>query len=127
MKSVIFLIILFLNIFASDFYYEYGKKVELKKIDKTRNLQDSDITYYKNEYGQIVGVKNEIIIKCKSNQICKTLFKKYGLLNVNKLSDRFFHIILTKDQDVFLLSSKLYYEDGVLLSHPNFVKKRFKR
>ena len=126
MKAILILNILISSIFASEFYYEYGKKVKLDKANQTRAL-DSNITYYKNRNNQIVGVKNEIIIKCKSDEICLNLIKKYNFLNTQKLSEKFFLIILKKEQNVFKLSSKLYHEDGVILSHPNFVKKRFKR
>jgi len=75
-----------LNACASDYYYEYGKKVELTPVEKvsSRSIDNQNVRYYKTKDGREIGIKNEIIIKLKKGVDPKGFFfstnKEYLLL-----------------------------------------------
>ncbi len=127
--TLILLTFLFFSISANadnPFYYEYGKRVELKKLSKTSNRNGDAIDYYEDSNGREVGVKNQIIVKCKEGLDCYAIFEKHNLTNIEKLSTNFFLIKLT-NEDVFELSQTLYNEEDIEISQPNLVRKLQKR
>jgi hypothetical protein len=112
--------------FADVYYYDHGKKVRLTKLkDKRSNIKD--IEYYKYDSGRTVGVKNEVLVKCKDLSSCEDIFKKYNLTNYKNLTSSIILITLNKEQNPFEISQKLYEEESIDISQPNFVKKRHKR
>lgn len=126
--KILLLVILFCTTSWSDvYYYEYGKKVQLTKLKEQRVLSDSNITYYQNSSGQKVGVKNEIITKCKQIDQCNKIFEKYNLTKVKNLTSKILLITLEVGIDTFELSQKLSLEENIEFAHPNFIKKRQKR
>ncbi len=127
MKFLLLVILFSISLWSESYYYEYGKKVELTKIKEQRVINDQVIEYYKNSAGQKVGVKNEIVVKCSSQQECKNIFKKYNLTEVEYLTKTIALIKLLNGENVFTLSQKLYLEEGITTAHPNFVKKRYRR
>ncbi len=127
MKSLLSILFLCVALCSESYYYEYGKKVELTKLKEQRVVNDQVIKYYKNSAGQKIGIKDEIIVKCKSNQECKDIFEKYNLTKVENLTQTIALIKLINGENVFVLSQKLYLEDGIITAHPNFIKKRYRR
>ena len=126
--KILLLIILFCATLLSDtYYYEYGKKVQLTKLKETRELNDNNITYYQNSAGQKVGVKKEIIAKCKSLSACEAIFMKYNLTQTENLTSKIILIKLKSDADPFEVSQKLSLEDDIEFAHPNFIKRRKQR
>ncbi len=126
--KILLLIILFCGTLLSDtYYYEYGKKVQLTKLKETRELNDNNITYYQNSAGQKVGVKKEIIAKCKSLSACEAIFMKYNLTQTENLTSKIILIKLKSDADPFEVSQKLSLEDDIEFAHPNFIKRRKQR
>ncbi|HIP59969.1 MAG TPA: hypothetical protein EYH01_06040 [Campylobacterales bacterium] len=126
--KILLLIILFCSTILSDtYYYEYGKKIQLTKLKETRASNDTNITYYQNSSGQKVGVKKEIIVKCKNVSSCQDVFKKYNLNQIENLTSKIILITLKADIDPFELSQKLSLEDDIEFAHPNFIKKRKRR
>ena len=127
LKTILLIILFNTTIFADTYYYEYGKKVTLTELKGIRALNDSNTTYYQNSAGQKVGVKKEIIAKCKNGTSCKDIFKKYNLTQIQNLTSKIILITLNKDQDPFDISQKLYAQENIEFAHPNFVKRRKKR
>lgn len=133
--KILMLILIFAGVMSAESsYYEYGKKVTMTKVPSTaittkslKSINDNNITYYKNSRGKTVGVKNEIIVKCESEDACLKLFSDYNLTNTKKLASRFYLVTVPQNQELFDLSTKLYEEEDVKMAHPNFVKERFKR
>ncbi len=113
-----------LTLLADVYYYEYDKKVQLTKLKDSRS---SGIAYYENSAGQKIGVKNQVLVKCKSTDKCKKIFDKYNLKETENLTSSIVLINLKQNEDPFELSQKLYLEDGISIAHPNFVKKRQQR
>ncbi len=110
---------------ANDFYYEYGKKVSIVKSFETRS--GSGVKFYENSLGKKIGIKDEILLQCQEDSNCSTLFTKYKISKVEKLSSKIYLIKVPEDQDIFVLSQKLYNEPSIKYAHPNFVKERTRR
>ena len=127
MKILLLTILLYSTIFSDTYYYEYGKKIQLTKLKETRVIDDKNITYYQNSAGQKMGVKNEIIVKCKHTGRCSDIFKKYNLTNIKNLTSKILLIKVEVETDPFELSQKLSLEDNIEFAEPNFIKKRQNR
>jgi len=133
MKHKIIISLLGVTLFgcASDFYYENGKKIEVTKIDdksiqKKVNANDA-IQYYKNSKGHKIGVKNDILIKCKEKVACKELLSKYETTSIRSLSPTIFIVEIAKEKNVFEFSQKLYEDENISIAHPNFRKEKKRR
>ncbi len=127
MKKQILLIFIGFSITAcaSDYYYEYGKKIELTKSYEPyeqRALNDNNIEYYTSKSGYKVGVNKEIIVQCKENIDCRSILSKYSLKDISKLSDKLFVVKIHDDENVFEFSQKLYHDNSIKLAQPNFIK-----
>lgn len=127
MKTIILILFLFFtNLYASKFYYEYDKKVEIEE-NTTKKRSASDVSEYQTKDGKTVKFKNEIIVQCKKNIHCEDRFSSLGIETFDKLSKSFFLIYLQKGQDIFDLSQKLYEDSSIKAAHPNFIKERISR
>jgi len=111
-----------LSLSATNYYYEYGKKVELQPLNTTRSINNQDIRYYMRPNGHKVGVNDEIIVQCKDNINCQTQLEKYNFVKISKLSEKLFLVKIDKSQDIFAISQELYNSNSIKLAHPNFTK-----
>lgn len=127
MKTLLIITFFCSTILSDTYYYEYGKKIQLTELKETRASNDNNITYYQNSAGQKVGVKNEIITKCKVPNQCNEIFEKYGLTQITNLTSKILLITLKAEDNPFELSQKLFLEKNIEFAHPNFIKKRQKR
>ncbi len=124
MKKIMTLTLFFYTLsWGEVYYFADGERVYLNKLKEQRAISNSLIEYYENQNGQKIGVKREILIKCKPNKSCQQIFKKYNLTNVENITSSIFLITVKKDDDIFELSQNLYLEDNITISHPNFIKK----
>ena len=128
MKKIIltFLLTSMILLQANIFYYEHGKKVELKEVKEIRS-NVKGITYYKTVQGNKLGVTDEIIVQCKKNIDCFKLLEDQGFINISKLSSILFLLKVGKNENVFTLSQKLYKQSEIIMAHPNFTKQRIRR
>lgn len=108
---------------ANDFYYEYGQKVELEKISKTRSADG--MSYYQTPNGKTVGVLDTIIAKCEKN--CTDTLNKYSFKNISKLSDTLYLLQVSNQDEVFTISQQLHNEENIEFAHPNFSKEKTRR
>ncbi len=129
MKFLSLFVLIFTNILGSDYFFEYGKKVELEPIPSTRDLNNNDVKYYKTRDGRKIGIKNEIIVKLKKNIKSSDFFKKYNIKskNIEKLGGQIYLIKLEKSQNIFKLSNKMYQDSDTKFAVPNKVQKYFLR
>lgn len=129
MKKLLILLFLSNLLFAEKFYYEFGEKVYVEEIRKTKGLSNSnnDIQEYKTNDGKIVKFKNEIIVQCKKDKNCENDFLILNIKNFYKISNYFYHIKLDLNQDIFEFSQKIQELDSVKIAHPNFIKQRVYR
>lgn len=127
MKNIFILIFCTSFIYAQDFYYEFGKKVEVKQGVKSKALSSlDDIQEYETLDGKKVKFKNEIILKCNT-QRCEEDFKTLELKNIEKISKNFYLIKLDASKNIFEYSQKLHNLKSVEFAHPNFIKQRIYR
>ena len=130
MKYTLSLIILLtLNACANDYYYEYGKKIELTPINtpSTRSINANDTKYYKTKDGRKIGIKNEIIVKLKKEVDPKGFFLKYNIENTEHLGSTTYLLKLSPSQNVFKLSQEMYKDSDTIYAVPNKVQKYFTR
>ena len=120
-KPILMILFLYTFSFAKVYYFDNGEKVYLNKLRETRGFNSENISYYENQMGQKVGVKQEIIIKCKAIDSCQNIFKKYNIQNIKQITSSIF-LLSVKNSELFELSQKLYVEKDITISHPNFIK-----
>ncbi len=128
MKQLITIFCFFTSLLNADnFYYAFGKKIEVTKLQQNRELDKSGITYYETKNGHKLGVKHDIIIGCKKGNSCLKVLKNYDIKSIEKLSPTLYLLTLPTDSDPFEVSNKLYKEKEIKLAHPNFIQKRILR
>lgn len=129
MKYILSIAIFFsLNACASDYFYEYGKKVELTPINtpSTRGL-NQNVKYYKTKNGIKIGIKNEIIVKLKKGVDPKGFFLKYNIKKSEHLGSTTYLLKLSPSQNVFILSQEMYKDDDTIYAIPNKIQKYYTR
>jgi len=122
--SLLFTSVLLLQ--ASEFYYAHDKKEKVTELKEKCNTTKG-IKYYQTAQGKEVGVTDEIIVQCKEATTCFKLLKDQGFTHVSKLSPILFLVKVAKDENVFVVSQKLYEQSEIILAHPNFIKQRTRR
>jgi hypothetical protein len=125
MKKILLVVAMTLVVGASDFYYEYGKKVMITKSYESRG--NSSIKYYQNSLGKKIGVDDKIILKCKVDRVCEESLKKYNIKEIERLSDTLYLVTIAPKEDIFKLSQELYRDESIEFAHPNFIKERKRR
>ncbi len=122
MKLIVLLLLASL-VYANDFYYEYGQKVEVSQ--STNKRSNDTVKYYQKQNGTVMGIKkDEILTQCKAGVDCAKVLAKYDFASISKLSTTIFLVKLTPTQDVFNYSQILHNDSDIAFAHPNFVKER---
>ncbi len=132
MKIALILSIIVYSLMASNYYYEFGEKVELIPNTKTKSLNstnsenpietNNEIFEYTTSKGKIVRFKNEIIVKCNKDAYCEDDFSDLVLTNYKKIYDNIFLIKLNSGDDIFTYCQKLYEKEDILSAHPNYTR-----
>jgi len=119
-----FLILFIVSFGYGEFYYQYGKKVELRPIKNiSRNL---DYKFYKDKKGRILGVNNKIIVKFTTPNI-NPILNKYNLTIIKKLYNNVYLLKLPLNSDTFDVINKLYNNPTIKFAQPDFLRKRTRR
>ena len=126
-KRLLCLACLVSTVFAGDYYYEYGKKVDVVKLKESRTIGSNSVDFYKTQNGHKVGITNEIIVQCEENINCVSLLERYSFSSISKISDNFFVVKINKNQNIFEVSQMLYNDAEVKLAQPNLIKNRKSR
>ena len=103
------------------YYYEEGVKVDVTKLD-TYTQYD----YYQNSNNQKIGVNNTIIVKFSSNIDVSDIESKYDV-SLDKMISTNVYVFDVNSNNVFTTSSKIYEDENVEFSNPNFIKQRRRR
>ncbi len=129
MKKIILLILVGVlsASYANESYYKNGKLVQLENINISRSTKNSNINFYKNKYGQKIGISNEILVQCKKGINCSKLLNNFNLTNYSKLTDTIFIVKIEDYHNIFSISRRLFQSANVEFAHPNFVKERKRR
>ncbi|MCJ8326400.1 MAG: hypothetical protein MJK08_04790 [Campylobacterales bacterium] len=128
MKLIILLFII--NILNANefYYYKNNQKVLLNSVNKitTRTL-NYDLDYYKNKDGIILAVNNRLILKLKTNSNLDFYLNEFNMRKIKKISFNTY-LLEVKDKSLTLkTSSLLSLKNDVEYSHPDFIKRRYKR
>ncbi|SFV52355.1 hypothetical protein MNB_SV-12-254 [hydrothermal vent metagenome] len=133
MKKEIIISLLALTIMGSadEFYYDNGKKVELKEVEVTQSLQhrvnNNRTKYYKTSRGATIGVRDDILVECEEGVECKEVLSKYETTSVSNLSKSIFIVKIAKDKNIFEFAQKLYSDKHIKIAHPNIRKNKRRR
>ena len=124
----VFIVFVMSCMLYGDYYFEYGKKVELTPVKDIRSLECCDgIKTYKTRDGSVVKFKNEIVVKLKQDIDADTFFKKYAVTDIKKISKDTYIVIPDVGEDLLKLSQKMYIDTDTLYAIPNKIKQYKKR
>lgn len=124
MKFLLFVFLTNMVVGADINYYLYNnQKVYLKKIDlnSTKKQKLTQITFYKKESGEIVGLKNQFFLKLKKDTI-SILIKKYHLKLIKTYSKNLY-LVETKNSDVLRIINIIQNDTNITYAYPNFLRK----
>lgn len=121
MKYILLILVTFTSLFASDFYYEFDKKVEMKPSLKTQSTSENAILEYETTDGKKVKFKNEIMVVCKKNAYCEDDFSDLSISNYEEIANGYFLIKVGSTQNIFTLAQQLYLKDDIKIAHPNYI------
>ncbi|MEA2028674.1 MAG: hypothetical protein U9N49_06835 [Campylobacterota bacterium] len=128
MKKILYLLIPISSIvYSLEYYYQNDQKVYLTKVDQ-KFRSDSTHQHYIDENNISLTLNNEIIIELDKKKITiDQLIKKYPIQVSKKIGNRFYLCRVKNRSQTFDLAAKIYHEEGVDSSHPNFRKQKFLR
>lgn len=127
MKFILLIFVTFTSLFASNFFYEFDKKVEMKPSLTTQSTSQDAILEYETTDGKVIKFKNEIMVVCKKNAYCEDDFSDLSISNYEEISSGYFLIQVESSQNIFTLAQQLYLKDDIKTAHPNYVRNRVKR
>ena len=119
-KKIWFMVIVVSMTQAQEFYYEFGKKVLLTPRVNIRDV--NGVRYYTKADGRKIGVKDEIILKCKDNILCKDSLKKYEFKSIQNLSSSLILVKVQDAKDTLKIAQELYNQDNIEFATPNLIK-----
>ena len=123
MKKIWLMVIFGSMIEAQEFYYEFGKKVFITPIKDSRAV--NGIRYYRDrENGKKIGIRDEIILKCKDNISCKESLERYKFVSISNLSQNLILVKVRDKREIFRISQELYNQDNIEFATPNLIKER---
>lgn len=125
----VFLVFLMSNFsaYAQEFYYKNHQKVSLARVDRPIQRNNPAITYYKNKQGDILGVTNQIIIKIRDESQIGIYVQEFNLTVEKKLS-KTLYLVKVPDKNMTLKTANaLSLKEGIVYTHPDFVKTRVAR
>ena len=122
MKIVIILMFFNQLIYSDNYYYQNLKKVKLIPHYSTLRIS-SNIDYYKNCKGIILGVTNKLIVKLKNASVLNRYLHDFNLTKEKTLSKNLF-LLKTQNKNLTIsISNRLNEKSDVKYAHPDFIKK----
>jgi len=125
--SMYLFLILSTFVYSSDFYYQNKQKVYLEKVSNSFRSY-SNVDTFKDENNMTFGVSDEIVIELDEKIMSiEKIVAKYPLLKVEKIASRYYRCKVQERSKIFKIAAKIYHEQGVLSSHPNFIRQKYQR
>ncbi len=118
-KVIVLLIVINISLFA-DFYYSGGKKHTLDSLKVQRAVDKNDTISFRTNLGNIVKINNQLIVSFEDNRIKKLIEERYNLKLIESLSDTMYLYQVDDATKTLKIANKIYEQDGVKFSHPNF-------
>ncbi len=112
---------------ASDNYsYKNNQKVTITpNISMIRSI--SDIDYYQNNRGIVLGVTDKLIVKLKDDKKLEDILIEFNLILEKTLSKNLYLFKTTNKNLTIDISNRLSEKEYTEYSHPDFIKKRMSR
>ena len=135
MKIIILLSLICRLLFAQNYFYKNGKRVEIipqDSISQIRNInKKSDIKYYKivdqNSDDITIGIDSKIIVKFKKQISGDIVFKRYGYRVIKEYSNGVFVLEANSVNQSLKIANELFESGVVVYATPNIHKKIFLR
>ena len=125
MKKTVLILLFGLILSANESYYDKGVLVNLESAKESRSLE-ANLKYFKTKSGKRVGVRDEILVKCKASIDCIELLKRYKQTQITQLTSTIYKVKVKTDE-LFSLSRELFESGDVEFAHPSFTKEVQKR
>jgi hypothetical protein len=128
MKYLMILTFLFLQyIHAKDNnYYKNNQIIHLTPYNTSLRI-NSNIDYYKNTEGVILGVTDRLIVKFKNTKHFEEISDEFNI-TVSKKLDKKLYLFKTINKKATIDIAKLLNEkESIEYAHPDFVKKNRRR
>jgi len=122
-----FLLFITMFLYSEDYFYEFGKKVELTPVMDTRGDIAKDIHIYKTRDGKTIKFKHEIMIKFKDGVDKDSFFKKFDIKNYKQLTKNVYLVKPSSKEDVVSLAKNMYESNMVVYAIPNKINSYKKR
>ena len=138
MRSIfIFVLIVFTPLFGEEgfvngdrYFLNDGNKVHFKELKNEalkkdegfsiRSL-DENLKWYEDQDGDIVATNGKVMIFIKDASVKDEIIDRYSL----DVEEVFFGdiLLIRTDEDVFSLANRLYEDEDIEISQPNFIHK----
>lgn len=127
MRFLILLVSLLSLAVASDvYYYKSGVKTTLYPLSQS-SRGVTNIDYYENEQGRVLGVSNRIIVKMQSDTNLQNYLLEYNLTLKSSFGNSLY-LLQTSDKNITIKIANLLNEKAdIEYAHPDFFKKRVLR
>lgn len=123
MKKITLILLILSLSYSLEHYYEDGKEVYLKEVKPNYNTsqnKNTQVKYYTTKNGTVLGVRKNILVKCKENRDCEKELLKYDVEKIEEISKNYYLLHLRDRNKIFTLSREIYNETYIELSHPDF-------
>lgn len=126
-NKIIIFIVLTQSLFANDsYFYKNSHKIALTPIESI-SRSHTDIDYYKNNEGIVLGVTDKLIVKLTDKKYLEQLLNTFNLRVVKTLA-KGMYLLKTADKNSTVdISNRVSKKKYVHYSHPDFMKKSIKR
>ena len=109
-----------------NFYYQNNQKIIICPLySVSRN--NSQINYYKNNQGIVLGITDKLILKLKNNKYLDNILAEFNLTLEKTLSNNMYLLKTVNKNSTIDISNRLSEKKYVKYSHPDFIKKRINR
>lgn len=128
MKLIFITILLYQSCIAGDsFYYKNNEKVDIAPYSNQSRSFNSDILYWKNENGVVLGISNLLLVKFITEIDMPKYLSRYNL-SIEKNLGEGLYLLKTQGKTYTIdISNRLNEKEDVKFAHPDFIKKRVKR
>lgn len=126
-KTFLFLIlILQLGCANDNYYYKNNQKVNLTP-QTFISRSASNIDYYQNDKGIVLGVTDKLIVKLKDAKKLEKILSEFNL-TLEKTLSKNLYLLKTSNKNLTVdISNRLSEKEDVAYSHPDFIKKIMNR
>jgi len=123
---IIFIVLLQYGCANDNYYYKNNQKITITpSISISRN--SSNIDYYQNNEGIVLGVTDKLIVKLKDDKNLEEILNEFNLILEKTLSKNMYLLKTINKNLTIDVSNRLSEKEYIEYSHPDFIKKRMNR